>query len=146
MDTSGCQVVDFSSQNYAGVRVGKQEHIIKSSTCTKGSRVRPTRQSYSGADPGLVCPVAAAAAAAAVVVAAVVAAATTSTAAADDFLFLKNSEPKRHGYIRPRTYVDVRSSWFSITRIRPAWCIADMTAAGTEVAPHYHQLLCSSRR
>ena len=27
-------------------------------------------------------------------------------------------------------------------RIRPGWCIADMTTTGmTEVAPHYHQLL-----
>ena len=41
---------------------GNQTHKTESSTCTKGSRVRPTSRAYSDADPGLVCPAAAAAA------------------------------------------------------------------------------------
>ena len=62
-----------------------RKHTTKSYTRTKGSRVRPTSQAYSDADPCLVCPAAA-------VAAAVVAAATTSAAAAaaaaDDYYFL----------------------------------------------------------
>ena len=55
---------------------GTRKHTRKSSTCTKGSRVRPTSRVYSDADPGLVCPTAAAAA-----------------AAADDFFLLEIMNP-----------------------------------------------------
>ena len=38
-----------------------RKHTTKSSTCTKGSWVKPTSRTYSDADPGLLCPTAAAA-------------------------------------------------------------------------------------
>ena len=66
------------------------------------------------------CPTAAAVAAAAA------AAAATSAAAADDFLFLKNSEAKRHDvvtdtYDRVRwMFVRVGSAQYRMIRIRPA--------------------------
>ena len=68
------------------------------------------------------------------------------------FGFLKKKkEPKHHGCKQPRTYVNfvlvdsayccnMIRTWYVI-RSRPARCIADTTTAGTEVAPHYHQLL-----
>ena len=57
------EVADFSTSNYAEFRVGTRKHATKSSTCTKGSRVRPTSRAYGDADPGLVRPTAATAAA-----------------------------------------------------------------------------------
>ena len=71
--------------------LGSRKHTTKSSTCTKGSWVRPTSRAYSDADSGLVHPTAAAAAAAAAAV--VAASATSAAAAADDFFFLEIMNP-----------------------------------------------------
>lgn len=57
-----------------------------------------------------------------------------------DHIRLQNQEPKAPGY------VDVRSCWFRTTSTRPAVCIAYLTTAGAEVAPHYHQSLFMTTR
>ena len=80
--------------------VGARKHTRKSRMSTKIKGEIPTSRAYSDADPGLVCPIAAAAAAA-----------TSAVAAAGDILFLKNNQPKRHGYITDR-YDRVRTCSF----------------------------------
>ena len=79
---------DFSPSNYwAEFRRGNQETHTEIENVYKGfkGQASPTSRAYSDADPGLVCPAA---------------------AAADDFLFLKNIEPKGYNVVtdtlRPR--------------------------------------------
>ena len=91
--------------------LGTRKHTTESSTCAKGSSVRPTSRAQSDVDPGLGCPAAAAAA----VVAAVVAAAATSAAVADNFLFLeKIMNPNVTG-----TYDRLRRFSFLMVQLNP---------------------------
>ena len=53
------------------------------------------------------------------------------------FFFSENNEKPKN--VTDTNRVRARSCWFRTTiRIRPASCIANMTTAGTEVAPLYH--------